>query len=273
MTKTRVLGHRGACAYAPENTLASFQLALDLGADGIELDVTLTKDGVPVVMHDGTVDRTTNGKGRIDQMMFAETQQLDAGSWFDAQYRGEKIPTLAQVLTDIAPRGIVNIELKTEALRPWPAHSENLTRAQRARLSVQVFLGLFENSQLEAAVAQLIEQTRTADRVLVSCFNPFFLRRLRALEPTLTRGYLYADFLPSFIARRWLLPLAQPNAVHPNYAMTTPAHVAWARRKGYAINVWTVDDPREAQRLADLGVDSVMTNKPDVIRQALAPCQ
>ncbi len=267
--KTLVLGHRGACAYAPENTLASFKLALDMGADGIELDVTLTKDGVPVIIHDGTVDRTTNGKGLINQMTFAEARKLDAGSWFNEKFRDEKIPTLEEVLTEITPRGIVNIELKTESLRPWPANSTNLTRGQRVRLSVQVFFGLFENTKLEAAVAKLVEQTRTADRVLVSCFNPFFLNRMRSIDPKLTRGYLYADFLPIFIARRWFLPLAHPNAVHPNYAMTTPAHVAWARSKGYKINVWTVDDPVEGKRLVDLGVDSLMTNKPDVMRKAI----
>ena len=267
--KTLVFGHRGASAYAPENTLASFRRALDLGADGIELDVTLTKDGVPVIIHDGAVDRTTNGKGLINQMTFEQVRQLDAGSWFDKKYRGEKIPTLEQVLTEIAPRGIVNIELKTESLRPWPAKSDNLYRWQRARLSIAVFFGLFENSKLEAAVAKLIEQTHTADRVIISCFNPFFLNRMRTIAPHLTRGYLYASFLPIFIARGWFMPLAHPNALHPNAAMVTPAYAAWAKRQGYPLNVWTVDDPGEMKRLAELGVHSIMTNKPDVARQVL----
>jgi len=267
--KTLVFGHRGACAYAPENTLAAFKLALEMGADGIELDVTLTQDGVPVIIHDGAVDRTTNGKGLINQMAYDQVKQLDAGSWFNEKFRGEKIPTLEQVLTEIAPRGIVNIELKTESLRPWPAHSENLSQAQRAKLSIQVFFGLFENSKLEAAVAQVVAQTRTADRVLISCFNPFFLNRMQTLAPHLKRGYLYASFLPIFIARGWLLPLAQPNALHPNAAMVTPAYATRAKRKGYPLNVWTVDDPAEMKRLADLGVNSIMTNKPDVGRQII----
>ncbi|MBI5034164.1 MAG: glycerophosphodiester phosphodiesterase [Chloroflexi bacterium] len=267
--KPLIIGHRGASASAPENTLASFRLALDMGADGVELDVTLTKDDVPVIIHDGTVDRTTNGKGLINQMTLGEVRQLDAGGWFNAKFCGEKIPTLEEVLTEISPRGIVNIELKTEALRPWPSNSANLTRWQRAKLSVAVFFGLFENSRLEGMVAKVIEETHSEKRVMVSCFNPFYLNRMRSIAPHLTRGYLYANFLPIFIARGWFMPLAHPNALHPNGTMVTPAYATWAHGKGYPLNVWTVDDPNEMKRLAALGVNSIMTNKPDVARQVL----
>ncbi|CAG0947487.1 partial Glycerophosphodiester phosphodiesterase, partial [Anaerolineae bacterium] len=103
--KTLIIGHRGGSAYTPENTLSAFNHALELGADGIELDVTLTKDNVPVVIHDDKVDRTTNGHGLVKDLMLDQIKQLDAGSWFNEKFRGEKIPTLAEVLDTIAPRG------------------------------------------------------------------------------------------------------------------------------------------------------------------------
>src|SRR6056297_841327 len=102
MARFFIWAHRGASAVAPENTLAAFTAALQAGADGIELDVHLTRDGVPVVMHDETVDRTTNGSGRIRDLSHAEIDDLDAGSWFGPRWRGEKIPTLEKVLVAFA---------------------------------------------------------------------------------------------------------------------------------------------------------------------------
>ena len=241
--KPLVLGHRGASAYAPENTLASFNLAFDMGADGIELDVTLTKDGVPVVIHDDTVDRTTNGQGAIKTMTLAEVKQLDASFKFE-KFRGEtlRVPTLAEVLKSVGKRGIVNIELKSATL---------------------------QTDGIEAATLAVIEETGTAEHVLISSFNPFALYRMAQLDPHLPRGLLYADDLPLYLRRAWLRPLAQPMAMHPKHTMVTSRLIAWAHRKGYKVNTWTVDDPGEARRLADLGVDSVMTNKPDVLRQVI----
>ncbi|MBI3536498.1 MAG: hypothetical protein HY070_02885, partial [Chloroflexi bacterium] len=123
MNRPLIIAHRGASAEAPENTLAAFTRAFELGADGIELDVTLTKDNIPVVIHDDTVNRTTNARGVVSEMLLAEIKQLDAGSWKDAKYRGEKIPTLEETLRAIPTTKIVNIELKTLALRPWPANA------------------------------------------------------------------------------------------------------------------------------------------------------
>lgn len=239
--KPLVLGHRGASAYAPENTLASFNLAFEMGADGIELDVTLARDGVPVVIHDDTVDRTTNGQGAIKSMTLAEVKQLDASFKFE-KFRGEKIPTLAEVLKSVGKRGIVNIELKSATL---------------------------QTDGIEAATLAVIEETGTAEHVLISSFNPFALYRMAQLDPRLPRGLLYADDMPLYLRRAWLRPLAQPTAMHPKHTMVTDRLVAWAHRKGYKVNVWTVDDPGEAKHLADLGVDSVMTNKPDVIRKVI----
>lgn len=242
MSKPLVLAHRGASAYAPENTLAAFRLAFGMGADGIELDVMLTRDRVPVVIHDDSVDRTTNGKGAIKQMALAEAQLLDAGSWFDQKFHAEKIPTLEQVLEEFGTRGIVNIELKSR----FP-----------------------QSDGLELAVAQVIERTHTAERVLISSFNPLALYRITKIKPSLERGLLYSPALPIYLRRTWLRPLARPNALHPPSSLIDSKFVAWARRKGYRINTWTVDDPNEMKRLVALGVDAIMTNKPDLLREVV----
>ncbi len=235
--KPLVLGHRGASAYAPENTLAAFNLALEMGADGVELDVTLTNDGVPIVIHDDTVDRTTNGFGDIREMNWAQVQQLDASHRFE-KYRGEKIPTLEQALRAVGKRGIVNIELKGTAI---------------------------QDDGLEAAVLAVIEETQMGERVILSSFNPFALARMATLNPGLPRGLLYASDLPIYLRRAWLRPIAKPTALHPAHDMITSAFVIWARQHGYQINTWTVNEPDEMKRLMALGIDAVITNVPDVM--------
>lgn len=237
--KPVIIAHRGASAYAPENTLAAFNLALETGADGVELDVSLTKDGVPVILHDDTVDRTTDGHGAINQMTLAQVKALDASNKFE-KYRGEKIPTLEQILRAVAPHGTVNIELKGMSLR---------------------------TDGVEAATLAAIEHTGALDKVIVSSFNPLALRRMYQLEPRIPRGLLYSPHLPVFLRRAWLRPLAHPTALHPYFSMITREFVAWARGKGYKINTWTVDEPDEMKRLIELGVDAIMTNTPDVLRE------
>jgi len=239
--KPLVLAHRGASAYAPENTLAAFNLVFEMGADGIELDVTLTKDGVPVVIHDDTVDRTTNGHGAVKAMTLEEIKQLDASYKFE-KYRGEKIPTLAEVLRAVGKRGIVNIELKSTTLK---------------------------TDGVEAATLAVIQDTGTLDNVIISSFNPFALQRMFALEPRLPRGLLYAPDLPLYLRRAWLRPLARATAMHPHCSMIDAKFVAWAKGKGLKINTWTTDDPAEMKRLCDLGVDAIITNKPDILRQVV----
>ncbi len=239
--KPLALAHRGASAYAPENTLAAFNLALDMGADGVELDVTLTQDGVPIVIHDDTVDRTTNGRGNIKDLTLAQIQQLDASFKFE-NYRGEKMPTLDQVLRAIGKRCIVNIELKSTT---------------------------FKTDGIEAATLSVMQDTGAYANVIISSFNPFALMRMAELDPRVPRGLLYAPNLPLYLRRAWLRPLARPTAMHPHCSMITAEYVAWAHGQGLRINTWTTDEPDEMRRLYDLGVDAIMTNKPDVLRNIL----
>ena len=236
------IGHRGASAAAPPNTLAAFEKAIELGADGIEFDVHLSADGVPVVIHDFAVDGTTDGSGRVADLTLAQLRQLDAGSTFDPAFAGERIPTLEEVLKCIGGRLLLNIELKTTSLR---------------------------DNGLEQAVLAQVEQHGLGDRVLLSSFNPLSLRRAKRIAPHVPVGLLYGPDLPVPLRHAWLAFAIPHEARHPEHKMVDAHYVAWAQRRGYRVNVWTVDDPDEMRRLIDLGVDGIITDLPDVLRSVL----
>jgi glycerophosphoryl diester phosphodiesterase len=236
------VGHRGAKAVAPENTLAAFRRAVEMGADGVELDVMLSKDGIPVVHHDYKLGRTENGKGRIGRTTVAQLKRLDAGGWKDPQFAGERIPTLAEVFHTLDRQVVVNVELKTGS---W-----------------------FPNG-LEAAVFAEIKRSHMVDMVIISSFNPFALLRMRELSQTMPQGLLYAPNQWPHMSRAWLRPLVRPEALHPHHKIVTPRFVKWAKKKGYRINTWTVNEPEEMRRLIGLGVDAIISDVPDVLGQVL----
>jgi glycerophosphoryl diester phosphodiesterase len=238
------IAHRGASAVAPANTLAAFEKAVELGADGIELDVHLSADGVPVVIHDFAVDATTDGSGRVSEMTLAQIKQLDAGTHFDPAFAGARIPTLAEVLQAFGDRLLLNVELKSVSLR---------------------------DNGLERAVLAMVKKHELESRVLLSSFNPFSLRRAKRVAPDVRAGLLYAPDLPLFLSRAWLAPLFPHEARHPKHTMVNARYMRWARRRGYRVNVWTVDDPGEMRRLIGLGVNGIITNVPDMLREILPP--
>jgi glycerophosphoryl diester phosphodiesterase len=236
------LAHRGASHEAPANTLAAFLLAQELGADGIELDVQLSRDGKLVVIHDGTVDATTDGHGPVRTKTLAELKALDAGSWFDPVFAGQRIPTLQEVVDAVDQRLLINIELKTESGK---------------------------DDGLASAVVRLVEENHLLDRVVVSSFNPLALWRVRRLNPWIPLGMLYCDGLPFFLSRPWLRHLVRPEALHPDWALVNAGYVRWARKHGYRVHTWTVDDPSQMWQLVQAGVDLIITNRPDLLRQVL----
>ena len=236
------LGHRGASHDAPQNTLAAFRLANAYGADGYELDAQLSKDGALVVIHDFTVDKTTDGSGRVSSFTLDELKRLDAGSKFCPEFAGERIPTLAEVFDVRQAHTIVNIELKTASPR---------------------------DSGLEDATIRLVRERKLEDRVIVSSFNPFSLLRVRRRAPELRIGLLYAPDLPLYLRRAWFRFVLRPDALHPRYQMVNARYMEWAQKRGCDVNVWTVDDPEDMKRLAGLGVNAIITNRPDVARDAL----
>ena len=159
--RTLNFGHRGASGLAPENTLAAFELAADLGADGIECDVQLSRDGQVVICHDSDVDRTTNAHGRVHDFTAKQLGQMDAGSWFKPAFVAQHIPTLQELIGRLGDRLLFNIELK-----PASSRSEGL----------------------EEAFAAIVRENNLYDRLITSSFNPSALRRLHRIDPRIDLG-------------------------------------------------------------------------------------
>jgi len=222
--KPKIIAHRGASAHAPENTMTAFQLALDLGIDGVELDVMLSRDGQVVVIHDDTVDRTTDGTGNVRDLTLAELKKLDAGE-------GEQVPTLVEVFERFGGRFLINIELKN-------------------------YTSIFD--QLPIEVAKLVESFDLVDSLLISSFNPFNIPRFRRRIPDATLGLIT---LPGK-AKNWIWRLFRYDALHPHFDDVDKVLVSALHARNRQINVWTPDEPEEIQRLAGLGVDGIITNYP-----------
>lgn len=237
-----IFGHRGASAFAPENTLAAFIKAVELGADGVELDTKLSADGVPVVMHDQTVNRTTNGSGRVIDLTLKQLRQLDAGSKFSPDFKGEPVPTLAEVFETVGSRCFVNVELTNYA-------------------SV--------NDALPFKVAGLVRQYHLEERVLFSSFQPLNLVRVRRALPGAATALLT---LPGFAGKvgRLVFGLWTPHTcLHPHFNTVSAGWVQAAHRAKRRLHVWTVNDPAEMRRLKMLGVDGLISDDPRLARQIM----
>lgn len=235
-----VLGHRGASADAPENTLAAFRLALDQGADGFELDVWRCATGEVVVAHDEDARRVSGAALRIPDSPLAALRALDVGAWKGERFRGERMPLLAEVLREL-PGAIVNVELKSRG----------------------------REVALAAAAAEVIAEAGAEGRVVVSSFDWRLVVAFRLAAPLVPVGLLFERALAWRARLELAVRLLWPSAVHPERTLVTPGRArAWAAR-GLAVNAWTVDDPAEARALAGLGVAAVITNVPGRIAAAL----
>lgn len=235
-----IFGHSGAQAYAPSNTLPAFELALQQGAHGIELDVHRSKDGHPVIVHDFTVDATSNARGRVADLTLKELKSLDVGSWFSSEFAGVKIPTLDEVFETVGHKLYVNVEIKSD---------------------------MQESDGIEQCVADCILRHHMQERVFVSCFNLLTLRRFRAIMPDVPLGFLYGKNSPE-IAHE-LIKGFEVEALHPEALLVDQALVDRAHSAGQRVNVWTVNDVKEAQQLAKQGVDCIMTDVPDKVLEAI----
>ncbi len=234
LTPPYVFAHRGASAHAPENTLAAFQLALEQGAPAIEFDVKLTLDGRVIILHDTTLERTTDGFGRVTQLPFAALRELDAGSWFDVKYRGEKIPALDEVFEAFGRKLYMNIELANYAT-PFDLLVEN--------------------------VVTLVQKYALEEFVLVSSFLPFNLTRAAHLLPNVPRGQLADAGWKGWWQRAWGA-LIDVQAEHPYRADVSAARVASAHARGRRMHAWTVNDAEEMRRLRAAGVDGLFSDDP-----------
>jgi len=237
-----VAGHRGNAVAAPENTLPSFSEAIALGADLVELDYRHSADGVPVVFHDETLDRTTDARGRwgvrkakVQDKTLAELRELDAGAWFDPRFAGSRIPTLEEALDVIDAGAVAVLERKTGDAR---------------------------------TLVELLGRKRLIDRVVVQAFDWPFLAECRRLEPGLALAALGertlgADKLEQ-IAR------LDVQAVGWDDRSTTASSIAAVHQRGWKAWVWTVDSPARSRELLAAGIDAIITNAPGRLKSLLA---
>lgn len=270
--RPQVWGHRGAMDFAPQNTIPSFLLAQDQGADGVELDVQLTKDGVLVVFHDARVDDLTDGRGPLAQLTWKEVRELDAGSHFGRDWAGTRIPTLEDVLAALAPETVVNIELKTAlSEETWWDRWVTMVRGPRPLSEARCQAARAEAEPLAQAVARVLGHG-SPERFLLSSFDPLALAAIQRHLPegagsAIPLGFLHSPTVP------WDTPAlveALPyRAWHPHHSQVTAEAVAREHASGRRVHVWTVNDPPHAVALARLGVDAVITNRPAEVRSAL----
>ena len=235
-----VWAHRGASGYCPENTLPAFAKAAELRADGIELDIQLTRDGELVVCHDEKVDRTSSGSGWIKDMTLEELQALDFSCGNEA-FAGETIPTMRQVFDLLAPTNLsINIELKT---------------------------GIVFYPGIEEKILGLTEECGFGDRVIYSSFNHYTIRRMRELAPHARLGFLYADGIidmPAYGEKYGV------NALHPAlYNIQFPGFMEDCKKRDLAVHVWTVNEEEYMRMCCRAGVDAIISNYPDRVRNVI----
>ncbi len=233
------IAHRGASALAPENTMAAFERAIDLGADVVELDLHLTRDGELVVIHDDTLDRTTDGRGPVHERSLEELKRLDAGRWFGQAFVGQRIPTLSEVLDRFAKKLPLALEVKAGSTF-FPGIEERVVAALRQHSAIE-----------QAAVAS---------------FDHFALRRLKEIEPTLRTAALLVGRPVPMSA---IGGACAADAMALEASLVTKSEVEACRAAGLQLVVWVVNEPDQMRRFIGLGVDGIITDRPDLLRLAL----
>ena len=239
-----ILAHRGDSAHAPENTLPSFQQALQKGADGVELDVKLTADGHVIVIHDSTVDRTTDGKGSVSSLTLESIRKLDAGKWFNEKFAGTKVPLLEEVFETIGRDKIINIELK---LANYFSSSDDLVMK----------------------VCELVKRHNNHDQILFSSFYTSSLKIVAQLLPEIPRGLLAMPGPLGLWARSFGFMFGNYQALHPHISNATREQVQRAHRLKRRVHIWTVNQPEEIIRFKGWGVDGIITDDPQTATRVL----
>lgn len=245
-----VIAHRGASAYAPENTMAAFVKAAQLGIKWVEFDVVLAKCGTPIIFHDETLDRTSNAIGAIDSLSYAQLQSLDAGRWFDPSFSGERIPTLQQVLIFLRDAGMsANVEIK-----PMPGKEELTVINTLDVMRRCVGRGLQAGSSFELPI-------------LFSSFSIPTLRYLRRHAPDSHIGLLLEQWEPGWQA---VCEELRCVSVHTDELIINTETAKTVKNMDRQLLCYTVNKPARAKELISLGVDAVFSDYPDVIERELA---
>jgi len=234
-----VIAHRGASVAAPENTLAAFEQAVQLGAEAIELDAKRTRDGQVVCFHDRSLVRTAGVSGAVADRTLAELRRLDVGAWKDERFRSERIPTLAEVFEAVGRRVLVNVELTDY----W-----------------------WDQRRLAEAAVAVVKQQGLEARVLFSSFQSSALVAAASQAPEIARAHLVG---PTWLATRdrFSLRRAAVQAEHPHESLVRPDRVERAHRCGRRLHVYTVDDAETMKTLWRWGVDGLITDVPEVARR------
>ena len=237
-----VIGHRGAMGHAPENTMTSFEQAVDLGADMLEFDVRLTKDGVPVIVHDANLDRTSNKSLDVAELTAKDLLELDAGSWFDLRFAGERIPRLATLLK-------------------W-AQNKKSKAGQLLSFFVELKVDGDESrrEQLIRVVLKELKDHKVLNRSVLVSFDEPALALCQRISPGQSTGFLYSDFLYDALDRAKNLKV---NHILPRKDRVTGDLVTEAHAAGMAVVAWTADRLDEFRKLVIWQVDAIATNYPD----------
>lgn len=238
-----IIAHRGSSGVAPENTIASLALAVFQGAKAVECDVVLSADGVPVVIHDTTLDRTTSGSGDVSALTWSALAGLDAGSWKDPKFGFERLVRLHDLLHRANGRARVVIELKA---------GDPATLARTTREAIEA------NPGVEAAVIS---------------FMPAVVEAVRRVIPEIAVGYLYSRHWPWASDHAEVISRARAIGAHfvsPEYSLATQEFCSFAHQAGVPVSVWTCNDPDSMRNLADAGVDAITTDWPDIAIQTFA---
>lgn len=230
------IAHRGASGIAPENTLAAFKEAIEIGVDAVELDLQGTADGQVVVIHDGSLDRTTDQSGQIKDTSLQTIKQADAGSWFDPKFAGESVPTLTEALVSIADNAIALLEIK--------------------------------DVSLTESVVRIVQKMDMVEQSVIISFNSSAIQTVRSLEPRLPTGYIIGskkNIQPIQLCQQ--LGLLGSNLLNVDHSLVTEDFIYEIRRRGITLWCWTVDDIDRMRELEDLGIQGITSNRPEYFSQ------
>jgi glycerophosphoryl diester phosphodiesterase len=237
-----IFAHRGSSRYAPENTIAAFDLAKKQGAIAVELDTMLSRDGIPVVIHDRRLDRTTNGNGKVDRLSYQELSELDAGSSFSPLFKGEKIPRLRDILERYRGGLIINIELKN-------FHSPR--------------------DHLVETVVAMVDEMNLTHSIIYSSFLPANLRKVTQISPqSITALICMPGLRGKWFASSYYLAVSE-GFIHPFWQDVSLEMIRREHQRNRRVHVWTVNDGQTAAELDRKGIDGIMTDDPPTIFSVL----
>ena len=246
-----VVAHRGYSGRYPENTTSSFEAAIRARADMIELDVCLTKDRIPVVIHDHTLDRTTDSHGLVSEFKLSELKKLDAGSWFSPEFAGESIPSLEEVFLQIRGRISINIEIKPEC-----------------------YESTCPTDAIEKQICVMVEKFGMYDSVLISSFEPSFFPRIKFFQRGINNhtSLRIAHLQEKYFSDQKVLNICKSSeaySFHPDERFLTPSLIEILNKNRFKTFPYTINNEKRFEQLAKWGVTGIITDEPEIMRKVL----